>query len=82
LNDIQPAVSRDVLRRAMSSGAGVFVDAIMLTLGGPAIRSAVAPFAKTGAQQFLVSRSISAAAKARLKEEARFDADKFLSAAP
>jgi hypothetical protein len=82
LEDIQQLVKNDLLRHAMVSASGVFIDGIMVALGGPAIKSVVNQLIKSKVKQFVLSRAISGAAKKYLKENSGFDANKFLSDIP
>jgi hypothetical protein len=82
LTDIQQLVKKDLLRHAMACASGVFVDGVMLTLGGPAIKSMVEQFVKSGVRQFILSKAISGGIKNRLKAQGNFERDRFLTSAP
>jgi hypothetical protein len=82
LQDIQRLVRMDLHRYAMSCASGVFVEGIMLALGGPTIKAMVQPLLKSRVQQFIVAKAISGATKQYLKDQGRLDADKLLSQAP
>jgi hypothetical protein len=82
LTDIQQLVKKDLLRHAMACASGVFVDGIMLALGGPAITSVVGQFTKSKVQQFILSKAISSAAKKHIKEQGRVDVSSLLNHVP
>lgn len=75
LENITRAVGLDRTRRALAAAGSVFIDGVMLTLGGPTIRQIVAQLVRSSPLQFLVSKSIGATAKRLLKEEGRVDVD-------
>lgn len=82
LPDIQQAVKKDLLQHALAAASGVFIDGLMLSLGGPTIKTAVAQMLRSKVAQFIVSKSISAAAKKHLKDSSRVDIDRLLSEIP
>lgn len=82
MTDIQQLVKRDLVRHAMACASGVFVDGIMLALGGPTIKSLVDQFVKSKIQQFILSKAITGATKKYLKEQGNLDVDRLLSHVP
>lgn len=72
LNDIQREVRLDLTSHAMASASGVFVDGVMLAIGGAAIQSIVRQFTKSAVKRFLVSKAIGAGAKNLLKKQAKY----------
>ena len=80
--DIQQAVKTDRLSHAMRAASGVFIDGVMASLGGPAIKSVVDQLIQSKVKQFLLSRAITGAAKNHLKSQSHFDVDRFLSGVP
>ncbi len=80
--DIQQSVKRDLNQQAMAAASGVFVDGVMLALGGPTINSMVGQLVKSPVRQFVISKSISAATKAYLKSTTPMDADRLLDGVP
>ncbi len=80
--DIQQHVKRDLVRHAMACASGVFVDGVMLSLGGPTLRTLVEQLVSSRVKQFLLSKAISAAARKTLREQANFDPDLFLERVP
>ena len=82
LVDIQRSVRNDLLGHAMRAASGVFVDSVMLALGGPAIRQLTGQLVASPIKQFLISRAISGAAKRHLKHQGNVDVDKFLGTPP
>lgn len=82
LKDTQKLVQNDLLSHAMRCASGVFIDGVMMALGGTAIKSLVQQFTKSKIKQFIFSKSISSAGKSWLKTQANVDADRFLSEVP
>lgn len=82
LADIGRNVRNDLLGHAMRAASGVFVDSVMLALGGPAIRQLAGQLVASPIKQFLVSRAISGAAKRYLKHQGNVDVDRLLDTAP
>lgn len=82
LTDIQQLVKRDLVRHAMAYASGVFVDGVMLALGGPTIRSLVDQFVKSKIRQFILSKAMTGATKAYLKQQGNLDIDRLLSHVP
>ena len=80
--DIQQQVKRDVVQHAMHCAAGVFIDGIMVSLGGPTVKTLVGQLLKSKARQFIVSKAMSAAIKQQLKAQADFDTDRILKGKP
>jgi hypothetical protein len=82
LIDIQGALKRDTLNVAMRAASGVFIDSLMVALGGPAIKTVVEQFVQSKVRQFILSRSMSAATKALIKQHAQVDTSKILDEVP
>lgn len=82
MTDIQQQVRRDLLSHAMACASGVFVDGIMVAIGGPAIKSLVDQLIRSKVKQFILSKAISGAAKKHLKEYGNFDAGRLLNQVP
>jgi hypothetical protein len=75
LSDIQRAVRLDLTRHGIASGGSVFIDGMMMALGGPMIKTIVSQFTKSAVKRFLISKSIGAGAKKVLKKNAGIDPD-------
>lgn len=80
--DIELAVRHDLLSHGMRLASGVFVDGIMMGLGGPVIKSLLSQLMTSKIKQFVLSKAMTSAIKTHLKEEGNFDVDNFLKAAP
>lgn len=80
--DIQQLVKGDLLSHAMACASGVFVDGIMMALGGPAIKSVVNQLINSKLRQFIISKAISSSAKRHLKEQGNIDVGRLLSHVP
>jgi hypothetical protein len=69
LADIQRVLRKDQFDYARSAAGGVFVEGIMIALGGPIIKTFVNQVVQSQVKQFLVSKAISGAAKSALKSQ-------------
>lgn len=82
LTNIQTQVRNDLTGHAMASAGGVFVDGVMMAIGGPTIKTIVNQFVKSSVKRFLISKAISSGVKTAIKKQANLDVDALLKSAP
>ena len=80
LTDIQKAMAIDKINVALRLAGGIFIDGVMMSLGGPTIKTLIKQCLKSEIKQFIISTTISGAVKSHIKNQSNFDVDKLLEA--
>jgi len=71
--EIYRQLRRDLLARALRVSKGVFVDAILMSLGGPGLNKAVGAFVKSPTLSFVVSQAIEYELGRQIKQQNKVD---------